>query len=467
MSAAAVEVPVLDEASSATAPMLARQQAADVLAAHRSRRQRTATERSQDNSSLATQGNLALPSRSQAIASRVTERYAQTQSYRAFLAAEAEEATCKANAVAEIAARTARAVAHAQQQLMHDLAHAETSHADLSQSIVPAEVEIVEQAMPQRSQPLAQPSAPAAEEHHAPAVTVSRAGLTVKLFEDAGSVLRSGMSKSTHPTSPAHHPHPADSLDTIDSEETRALDEEISFRQSPSFDLQQASVAIPGNLLEFPRHLVAARKARPRYAEGPLREEDHGHDQTQLRIFEVEASQITAQPPVESSTPEWSSIWLDALAEETPDDLTQSTALSARPRPEAASPERRVMACIVDACLVGMGFIVFATAFAYTAPVLPSLTIASISSVGALAAIFLIYHTLFFSLSEATPGMRYARIGLCTFAEENPRQAARLARIPATLLAACPLGLGFLWACLDDDGLGWHDRLSGMYQRSY
>ena len=37
----------------------------------------------------------------------------------------------------------------------------------------------------------------------------------------------------------------------------------------------------------------------------------------------------------------------------------------------------------------------------------------------------------------------------------------------AILLAACPLGIGLLWAPLDDDTLGWHDRISRIYQRSY
>ncbi len=70
-------------------------------------------------------------------------------------------------------------------------------------------------------------------------------------------------------------------------------------------------------------------------------------------------------------------------------------------------------------------------------------------------------------MSEATPGMRYARIALCTFADDNPTRAAMRRRILATVLAACPLGIGFLWAWLDEDGLGWHDRISRMYQRSY
>jgi uncharacterized RDD family membrane protein YckC len=79
----------------------------------------------------------------------------------------------------------------------------------------------------------------------------------------------------------------------------------------------------------------------------------------------------------------------------------------------------------------------------------------------------LLYQLLFFTLSEATPGMRYARIALCTFNDDNPTRAAMRRRIFAIVLAACPLGIGFLWAWLDEDGLGWHDRISRMYQRSY
>ena len=63
--------------------------------------------------------------------------------------------------------------------------------------------------------------------------------------------------------------------------------------------------------------------------------------------------------------------------------------------------------------------------------------------------------------------MRYARIGLCTLSDDNPTRAAMRRRIFAQLLAACPLGMGYLWAFLDDDRLGWHDRISRIYQRSY
>jgi hypothetical protein len=40
-------------------------------------------------------------------------------------------------------------------------------------------------------------------------------------------------------------------------------------------------------------------------------------------------------------------------------------------------------------------------------------------------------------------------------------------RLLAQIVAALPLGLGLLWAVFDEEKLGWHDRISRMYQRSY
>jgi hypothetical protein len=63
--------------------------------------------------------------------------------------------------------------------------------------------------------------------------------------------------------------------------------------------------------------------------------------------------------------------------------------------------------------------------------------------------------------------MRIARIALCTFSDESPTPSAMRGRILAVLLSACPLGLGFVWAALDEDRLTWHDRISRMYLRRY
>jgi uncharacterized RDD family membrane protein YckC len=135
------------------------------------------------------------------------------------------------------------------------------------------------------------------------------------------------------------------------------------------------------------------------------------------------------------------------------------------------------MAAIVDGCIITAALLAFAAVFAFTVGKLDgpaaasvnhiTLQTAAITAAVTFTVFTLLYQLLFFTLSEATPGMRYARIALCTFADDNPTRPAMRRRILATVLAACPLGIGFLWAWLDEDGLGWHDRISHMYQRSY
>jgi hypothetical protein len=33
------------------------------------------------------------------------------------------------------------------------------------------------------------------------------------------------------------------------------------------------------------------------------------------------------------------------------------------------------------------------------------------------------------------------------------------------MMSALSLGVGFVWALVDEDTLGWHDRISGTYMR--
>ena len=96
-----------------------------------------------------------------------------------------------------------------------------------------------------------------------------------------------------------------------------------------------------------------------------------------------------------------------------------------------------------------------------------SLQTAGMSAAGIIVLLGVLYQYVFFTFSDATPGMRYARIGLCTFSDDNPSREAMRRRIFALMLSAAPLGLGILWLFFDEDRLGWHDRISRMYQRSY
>ncbi len=424
-------------------------QAAERLAAHRALRRRTANDARGQNlfaAQAAAQPQSHSPAqapaqtRAERIAAAVAERYAHSQSYRAFLAAEAERAVQQANAAAEIAARNAQAIAAAQQQLLSDL---------FSDELVSEEREWALEAPEPLAPRLVEPLAPQSEPPPA-------AALTVRLYEE--SVRRAAVIGVANAV-----PH-----EPLDEEERQALDEEIAFRHAPVFEEPiEAAVPITANLIEFPRQLVAPRKARPRLAEGPLRDEAEATAAgSQLRIFEVEADQISTVVEPESSLPEWSSIRLSACVAAEPEAAPVHAA--SYPPPLSPAPYGlRLMAAMVDGCILLAGFLGFTATAAYTAEQVPTGQLAALGSAVVLAALFLLYQLLFFTFGEATPGMRYARIGLCTLGDDNPTRPAMRRRIGAILLAACPLGLGFLWAWLDEDGLGWHDRLSRMYQRSY
>ena len=228
---------------------------------------------------------------------------------------------------------------------------------------------------------------------------------------------------------------------------------------------------LPAKLIEFPRELIAPRKARPRLAEGPLREADPNPEGPQLRIFEVEPESISKEPAVEPVLPEWHSIRLDPE----PQENRQASETAAPVNYDhlfdlplqVASLEDRLMAGIVDLALVMAAFFVFVLVFVACTAHPPTGKPAIAGAGVALATLFVLYQWLFFAYSDATPGMRYAKIALCTFDDENPTRRMMRNRVGALLLSVLPMGLGFLWCFFDEDRLGWHDRMTRTYQRSY
>ncbi len=225
------------------------------------------------------------------------------------------------------------------------------------------------------------------------------------------------------------------------------------------------AIPLAANLIEFPRELVATRKARPRLAEGPLR--DAEPQQGQLRIFEVEPESIDHRPGAAATAGlDWSAIRLDNPKPEPPPRRKMQLPAEA-PAIKPAPLEDRIMAALVDAALSFAGFLVFVFVFNSCTAHPPAGRTAVIAASLAVLATFIAYQWLFFRFGESTPGMMYARIALCTMGDDNPTRIARQRRVGALLLSALPLGLGLLWAMFDEDQLGWHDRISGTYQRSY
>ncbi len=233
----------------------------------------------------------------------------------------------------------------------------------------------------------------------------------------------------------------------------------------PAEEPEEAVEPLAVNLIEVPRELVAARKVRPRLAEGPLRESSQPIGHSQLKIFEVAPESISQTVRIGAAGGEWSPIRLDTDRSSEPSGDGQS------PRQEiplnAAPLEDRLMAGIFDMALVIAAFALFVLVFVACTAHPPTGKPALLAAGLVLGGFFLLYEYLFFKYAEGTPGMRYAKIALCTFEDENPTRQAMCRRVVFLLLSAAPLGLGFAWAWFDPDRLGWHDRLSRIYQRSY
>ncbi|MHB1022554.1 MAG: RDD family protein [Acidobacteriaceae bacterium] len=414
-------------------------QVAERLAAHRSRRNQNLDNHPELPLDLGPTVESA-DSRAARIAAAVAARYAQLPSYREILAAQAEAAARQAEAAAaaaKAAALSAEAASVAQQALL-------------------AGFDMLEE---QESQEI---EAAAAQSLHALSGSKDEGESQMGILIDSREPFHlTALGAATEIEAPV-------------DEEIEIVDEVETYSTEPV----EEPIPLSANLIEFPRQLIATRKARPRLAEGPLHDpEASAHDASQLRIFEVEPEMLSTQPLAEElaafAAPEWTAIRLEDL-----DDSSEAVLMEEPEHDPAlgvlldlplqtAPLELRLMASIVDACLVVAGFILFAVAFVASTAHPPAMKPALIGGAIALFAFFLLYQLLFFTFAEATPGMRYAHIALCTFDDQNPTRAAMRRRIAALLLSACPLGLGFAWAWFDNDRLSWHDRITRMYQRSY
>jgi uncharacterized RDD family membrane protein YckC len=473
----------------------------------------------------------------------VMARYEQTPSYQEFLAAEAERALEKARAEAEVAARNAAAVEAAQRQLLAELDQWKHPAPDLFEPI-PQPLFLVEDKRPPVEAPRPQSATPREKLRHpqpadlpaasdplfaepdaAPSPTTASASLFAALDSALDSALnaaiddrhtaapiaaappaeRRASARPQVPAAPLQEAQPAPELTIqpytalppvprqmppmalvdaprLDPAEIAELEEEIAFRFAPEFeDLTLDMQPIEPNIIEFPRELVAARKARPRLAEGPLRDEVDAPPQ--MSIFDVEPAHVAEPAAMQAyeSAPEWQSLYLSATPAFAPghtlDGLAEldaesalSAAASALPQLYPAPIDRRVMAALVDFAAVGAGFVIFsAVAAKLCGPALADLPRPALLTAAAIAFVVLaaLYQALFFTLNESTPGMDYARIGLCTFDDRNPTRRELRRRMGYALVAICPAGLGLLWTLLDARRLGWHDRLSRMYPRAY
>lgn len=125
-----------------------------------------------------------------------------------------------------------------------------------------------------------------------------------------------------------------------------------------------------------------------------------------------------------------------------------------------APKAHRMVAAACDLSLVAIGVGLFAMVFelAGGSIVLNRHTIPL--AIGIACVVFLLYKLLWCFADTDTAGMRFAHLKLVDFDGKAPLREQRLCRVAAGFLSLLAVGLGLLWALVDEESLTWHDHIS-------
>ena len=131
----------------------------------------------------------------------------------------------------------------------------------------------------------------------------------------------------------------------------------------------------------------------------------------------------------------------------------------------AAHPQR-LIAGIVDVATVGLAVAVFDFAFVRMAEDDPHSKLALLFGLCVAGTLWILFQYVFLVHGKGTPGMRFAQLELATFDGKALTVITRRHRAIASALSAASIGLGYAWAFVDEDQLGWHDRITRTLLRS-
>jgi uncharacterized RDD family membrane protein YckC len=231
-------------------------------------------------------------------------------------------------------------------------------------------------------------------------------------------------------------------------------------------EIDRLQAALPelsarANLIEFPGEqagLKSAENSRP----------TAGTRSGLLSIFEVDPEIVQRDAGargvnISPSASQWSGIELEEHPLNDPEPMEAATPEDAGI--ELAAFGRRAMAGVVDLALIAGAFLAAALLAGANMDQVPSMRLLEIGACAGMLVAGLLYQAFFFTLGVRTPGMKYARVSLCTFDNQFPTRMQSLGRLGAQMLSVLPLGLGLAWALFDEDHLCWHDRVSKTYQR--
>lgn len=134
--------------------------------------------------------------------------------------------------------------------------------------------------------------------------------------------------------------------------------------------------------------------------------------------------------------------------------------------PRPAPMHQRLVAGLVDMAIVSMATGAFALTFLEAAEQVPHSSMTMVCMLAAGGIFWLVFQYIFLVYRRATPGMDFAGLELCTFEGKATTMFERQRRAAASALSGFSMGLGYLWALVDEDRVGWHDRISRTHVRA-
>jgi len=134
------------------------------------------------------------------------------------------------------------------------------------------------------------------------------------------------------------------------------------------------------------------------------------------------------------------------------------------PRPAPMRP--RLVSGLVDAGIVFIATGAFALTFLEVAEEAPHSKMMLPCMLAAGGIFWLLFQYIFLVYRRATPGMNFAQLELCTFDGKATTMFERQCRAAASALSGFSMGLGYAWALVDEDRMGWHDRISRTHVRA-
>ncbi len=185
-------------------------------------------------------------------------------------------------------------------------------------------------------------------------------------------------------------------------------------------------------------------------------------------VFDFDRPRIMEAPEIVPPPPALGGMLIEPAPPQTTD--RRANFVSVLP---SAPIARRALAALVDGAIVAAALAACAAVFFHFNPFRLNLSLHPIMNflrgplpaiaaalVGVAVMLWAAYQYLFVVYTGSTPGLRAARLRLATFDGSPLNRRGRRWRVFASFLSAFSAGLGYFWCVLDQNGLGWHDRIT-------